>query len=355
MDLDNRKKMILSVIVEEHIRTGEPVGSKTVAEKIDNAFSSATLRNEMAALTQMGLLEQPHASAGRIPSYQGYQYYIRSLMPEKEVPEKTKLEIQDFFKNSTQQNLGAFVEQAAEALAYFTKYTSVSVTPKSLLKVFAQVEILPTQSTMVIVLLATTNGEIRHTLIRMPFSGRGGQYVELAYKINKKLGRVPLDLLTAELFEDLGEEYRPIYQSIEKMAGACVGGEVIISGENRLFAFREFTENPEEMLEILRGEYLRALLDGAGIYYPAQVVRNVKNTDDPPEPVGIVAAKYHVNNQMLGTIGIVGPARMNYSEMVPYVYYFAGEMGKVLEESLWSGANTARLDGKTEEFYKTDM
>lgn len=344
MELDNRKKMILSVIVEEYIRTGEPVGSKAVVEKIDNTFSSATIRNEMAALTQMGLLEQPHTSAGRIPSYQGYQYYIRHLMPEKEVPEEKRIEIHHFFKNLALHNLESFVETASEALTYFTNYTSISVTPQSLLKVFGQVELLPAKNTMMIILLATTKGSIEHKLIRMPFSGDKENYTVLAYKMNKKLGRVPLNLVTADLFEDLGEAYRPIYQALETMASESIGGEVIVSGENRLFTFKEFIDNPQEMLEVLRGEYLRTLLDAAGIYYPAQVIQNVSSKEESSEPVGLVAAKYHVGNQLLGTIGIVGPARMNYSEMVPYVYYFAREMGEVLQNSLWAANDPARLN-----------
>lgn len=344
MELDNRKKLILATIVDEYINSGEPVGSKAVVKEIDNAFSSATIRNEMAALTKMGLLEQPHTSAGRIPSYQGYQYYVKYLMQEQEVPEEKRKEIHHFFENLAVEDLDSFVETASEALTYFTNYTSISVTPQSMQKVFGQVEILPTKGRMVILLLATTNGNIEHQLVRLSSDSYNEEYAALAAKINKRLERIHLDLVTASLFEDLGEQYTRIYQAVEQMARESMGGTVIISGENRLFAFKEFAEEPQEMMQVLRGEYLRTLLDVAGIYHPAQVLQNVRSEDQVAEPVGLVAAKYHAGNHLLGTIGIVGPARMNYSEMVPYVYCFAREMGEVIHNNLWSENDAARLD-----------
>ena len=159
--MDQRMYKILEAVVDEYIRTGEPVGSKTVMHRLDISISSATIRNEMAALEQMGYLEHPHTSAGRIPTYKGYKYYIEKSMQHFTLTEDEKEEVDRVFETLPSETDEILIESASRALADFTKCAIVTASAVGRFSVITKVDVIPTENGYVILLI--TSGGILKT------------------------------------------------------------------------------------------------------------------------------------------------------------------------------------------------
>ena len=158
--MENRTLRILEAIVDEYIRTGEAVGSKLIAEKLDNAVSSATIRNEMAALEQQGYLEHTHTSSGRLPTYQGLRLYIEKVMSPAQLPDEEKEEIDRIFDNIGGATDDEIIDNASRALADITKCAIVSTNTVNKFSVITKVDVIPTGKRMYVLLLITSEGNI---------------------------------------------------------------------------------------------------------------------------------------------------------------------------------------------------
>ena len=196
MSLDGRKLMILSVVVEQFIESGEPVGSKFVAEVMNNAVSSATIRNDMAALEEMGLLERPHASAGRVPTHRGYRLYIDQLMKAKPLTSAERSEIDALF-NVRNADPDRLLEDAAETLASTTGYASVSATMIPSTVTVRRVDIIPVGERTAVILLIASSGVIKNKVCRVDFD-LGDAIVDFFVKFaNSRLRGRSLDEITS--------------------------------------------------------------------------------------------------------------------------------------------------------------
>ena len=173
MRFDERKMKILSAIVETYIRTGEPVGSKTLSEMPGIGVSPATVRNEMASLFSMGLLEQPHTSAGRIPSHLGYRIYVDRLMKEEPLTEKERDEIDALF-NVGDPDPDRLLQDAAEALAEYTDCATVAMTTTPSYVTVEHIDIVPADKSTVVLLVIASNGVVKSKVCRLSFCVNAG-------------------------------------------------------------------------------------------------------------------------------------------------------------------------------------
>ena len=162
MEMEKRALKILETVVDEYIRTGEPVGSKTVQEKLSMKISSATIRNEMAMLEQMGYLEHPHTSAGRVPTFGGYRFYIENFMPEHRLSDEEKLRIDEIFEDIDADTNDRLIEEAGRALSEITKCAIVTANETGKFSVITKVEVIPTGRRMYVLLLVTSGGSIKN-------------------------------------------------------------------------------------------------------------------------------------------------------------------------------------------------
>ena len=196
MDLDERKLRILSAVVENFIATGDPVGSKLVAQLLGNQVSSATVRNDMSALFDMGLVEQPHTSAGRVPSHLGYRVYVDRLMHPKPVPKRERDEIDALF-NVKNPDPDRLLEAAAGQLAQRTQCAAFTLmaTPASVKA--RRIEILPAGERTAVIVLIATNGVVRNKVIRVDFSLTQELLKFINAFSNAKLGGLPLREISA--------------------------------------------------------------------------------------------------------------------------------------------------------------
>ena len=202
--MDNRKKRILQAIIEEYINTAEPVSSASIVNKYGLELSSATIRNEMAELEKQGYLEQPHTSAGRIPTYKGYRLYVDQLMEQNQLTANEKKMLDSMIPQEyvTEEDL---VNKASMALADLTKCAAVvaNATPK--FSLISKVEVIPTGKRMYVILMITSNGSIKNKVCRLEFDLSQDQLEFFDNFVKENLNGVPIDSLSDAYLEKLTE------------------------------------------------------------------------------------------------------------------------------------------------------
>lgn len=339
MAISERKRRILTAIVEHYIRTGEPVGSKTLAMITGLNASPATIRNDMAELFEMGLLEQPHTSAGRIPSHMGYRLYIDNLMCCKPLSQEEKDEIDALF-NVRDPDPDRLLQAAANALAYYTNCASIAatVTPKHI--EVKRIDIVPIDSRTAVLILVATNGMVRDKVCRT-----GANMTPEVFEFFRKFatdrfcGRTLSDISSYyvnSVAVSLGEYSRiftPLLISIYELCREVEEGQFYVSGETNLLAYQEFARIAHDMLLLLNSK--REMTDMLNRPVAAmEVVVGKENTRSEMNAASLVVAKYNVGMDNGGAVGIIGPVRLDYATIIPHIQYFASTLGKLMSETL---------------------
>lgn len=337
MELSERKQKILKAIVDLYIRTAEPVGSKTIAEMPDMNFSSATIRNEMAELTNLGYLEQPHTSAGRIPSPLGYRFYIDRLMQDyrlsvdetKSMNEAMELRMQEFDKAMSQ--VGKMVSRLTNLPAYAVASHAGTVTVR-------RFELLMADHGSFILVVMTSDETVKNKLIKLP--------IQVTEQDLKLLSAV----LNASLTEMTAEEFTPeVLNRVSRSAGAaaslvpvvvdftthvleeCRKAEVYLTGQTRLLGQPEYQdlEKAQEVLGALDEETISNLPAKLDPNSPVQILVGPENVAQELKDTSVVVTRFDIGDGMQGMIGVVGPQRMDYAKITARLSYFAEGLGRM--------------------------
>ena len=336
MELTERQKKILRAIVDHYVRTAEPVGSKTIAEMPDMSFSSATIRNEMAALTDAGLLEQPHTSAGRIPSPAGYRLYVDELMQDYSLSvDETKslnaaMELKMQQLDQVMAQVGKMVSQMTNLPAYVTASRTGAATVKKF-------EIISADANSFILVVMTSSNAVKNKLIRLP--------VELDEHELRLLSAV----LNASLTGLTSEQFTPdILSRVSAAAGNAASlipvildfttsvleeqgrNEVYLTGQARLLGQPEFRDidKAQQMLTTLDEDAI-AGLPAIKNDSPMQIVVGPENVAAELKDTSVVMTSFDIGDGMKGMIGVVGPQRMDYAQVAARLGYFAENLGRM--------------------------
>ena len=338
MKLDIRKLKILTAIVETYIDTGEPVSSKILAQQLGFSVSSATIRNEMAALFEMGLLEQPHTSAGRVPSHLGYRVYVDQLMHCKPLSEEERREIDALF-NVRDPDPDKLLEDAAQALADYTNCATVSttITPKTVL--VKRVEIVPAGTRTVVVLVIATNGVIKNKVCRVDFRVTGEIVEFLNQFANGRLvGRSVNDISQwyinsiSVTLGDYSQLFIPVLATIYELCREINDGQFYTSGGANLLNYKELADIARDLLSAMANR--EQLLGVIGSKSDAVFITIGKeNNQSELTDTSVVVTKYRIGEQNSGAIGVIGPVRMDYAKLIPHLEYFSQTLGKLLAET----------------------
>lgn len=336
MELTDRKQKLLRIIVEEYIRTAEPVGSKAIAAMPDVTFSSATIRNEMAELTQLGLLEQPHTSAGRIPSAAGYRHYIDELMQDyrlsvdetKSLNQAMELKMQEFDKTMTQ------VGKMVSKLTNLPAYTLTSATNTTVRKF----ELIMAGEHSFILVVMTSGEVVKNKLIKLPLSVTETDLKLLSAVLNATLTDVPAEEFTPELLEKVSRaagnaaslvpivvDYTTqVLQELQK-------SEVRLTGQTRLLGQPEYRdiEKAEQLLSTLDEDMISNLPATVNPDSPVQILVGPENIAKELKETSVVMTRFDIGDGMQGLIGVVGPTRMDYAKVTARLSYFAESLGKM--------------------------
>ncbi len=340
MELSERKERILATVAEAYIASGEPVGSKFLCVSAGFRVSSATIRNEMAALTELGYLEQPHTSAGRVPSQKGFRYYIDHLMGRYDPSPVDIFRIRsrmDFNEGDTQKLLAS----AVNILADLTGCAAVITTPFATGSKIKRTDLVPLGGRNVMMVLSVSNGMLKSRICRCE-SEVSYEMLDLFYKIAASgfADRSPDEITTAliqTVAASLGDralEMAPMLVAFADAAKEAAETDVITAGLSNLLRFRDFESRAGALQELLRNNVHAERLLGTNSDSEVHVHLGTENRYRELTNAAVVCAGYSVEGRESGVLGIVGPMRMDYAGVIPLVRYTAALVGAMLDENM---------------------
>lgn len=338
-ELSERKKQILSAVIEQYIKTGEPVGSKGLIAATGMTVSSATVRNEMNELDSLGYLEQPHTSAGRIPSQAGYRYYVDHLMKDRDVDELTRRLI-DAALSSAAGDPEMLISKSRDLLASLTKCAAVSSAPAGEMTVIRRVEAVPVGSHTVMMLLLTSNGTLRSRMCRTD-GVLSSSLLERFYNLSGSfiVGRPAAEITPAyiqTLSASLDEDYfsmLALLAAVSDLAGSTGETRVILGGGSNLLSFKDYGDSAVSLLNFLsRSEPLAELV--AAPRAPFDIRIGTENRFRQLENSSVIVSKYKVGDDDTGTISVIGPTRMDYEAIIPSLRYVTDLVGRLITRAL---------------------
>ena len=340
MELGERKQKILTAVIDAYIRTGEPVGSKLLADMLDNAVSSATIRNEMAELAAMGYLEQPHTSAGRVPTAQAFRLYVDRLMNRRALSEEDRRDV-DGLLSSAAGDPERLIGEASQALAAATGCAAVTTTPSTQTACIRRIEVLRASPRSAALLLMTGSGVLRSRVCRFDREVEDAALERLGKALTAGFGGSALadvglpqvQSLMAALGED-GLLCAPALTAFYELVQDTAEAEVLLTGQLNLLRHPDYA--PEKARDLLGFLAHRELLSGLLSALPVGLRVVLGSESERPElsDSSIVVTRYAHGGRPDGTIGGIGPLRMDYAATSPRLEYFAKAVGKLLDELL---------------------
>ncbi|MDA8354301.1 MAG: heat-inducible transcriptional repressor HrcA [Firmicutes bacterium] len=321
--LSERQEKILRAIVDEYIHHAEPVGSRTVSKRKDIGFSAATIRNEMADLEETGFLEQPHTSAGRIPSQFGYRYYVDHLMVPRHLNRSDLMMIRELFA-SQMNEVEQTIQETASILSRVTNYTSIMLGPELYDNKLKYLQVFPLNDHMAVAILVTDTGHVDQRRITVPEGVSLTNIEQMVNLLNAKLAGVPLHRLKQTVHKELLEEfsrhvenYEYLLSMIDQLLATEAEGRIFTSGTTNILSQPEFkdVEKVKVLMELLEESDTVARLfsnQETGV----QVRIGHENELEAVNNCSIVSASFVVDGRSLGTIGLLGPTRMDYQKVV---------------------------------------
>lgn len=340
MHLSERRERILAAVVERYIATGEPVGSKTLLDYLRIPVSSATIRNEMAELSRLGFLEQPHTSAGRIPSEMGYRYYVDRLMNRYELPlnEKRLIEARLSTAGGDPQQI---LEQAGQVLAELTNCAVVSTTPCDDHAVIRRVELVPIGTRTVMMVMLSSSGIVKSRVCRLDCE-INLELIETFYNIvshhfiGKSADEVSIALIQT-LALSLGSkslQMTPLLVTLSDLAQLTEQTQLLLEGQSNLLNYTDYS-NAYELMEFLRqSQPLASLIMHRKTDGDANVLIGKENQFRELQDSSVIYSHYSVSGKESGALGLIGPTRIDYARLIPSLKYLTEIVGNIMSDTL---------------------
>ncbi len=340
-ELSERKKLILKAIIDTHINMGEPVGSKYLTRYEELAFSSATIRNEMAELEEMGYLEQPHTSAGRIPSQLGYRFYVDQLMQHYRMTSAELGELDKLMKLKAAE-LDRVLDRATKLMSTLTNYTGVALKRSRTQPTIARFDVMYLSERSFILVMLTDSGEVKTKRIRLGFDVSRETADKLAALLNEYVAGKEMESITLPVILEMqsrlsnAELINPIIKAVWDTVNEPEDSELMFDGVNNLLNYPEYS-NIETVRDVLgmfdeKDELLDVMNSGAqndstnifiGSESPVEVMNNSS----------LIFRTVKSGDRVVGAIGVIGPRRMDYSKVVTLVDYMSKNLSKLMDGS----------------------
>ena len=337
--LTERQETVLALVVHEYVEGARPIGSKRLLDRYSLGVSSATVRNDMAVLTEKGYLRQPHTSAGRIPTEQGYRYFVGTLLGDTELPSSEKRMIRHQF-HQTSADVDEWVRLAASVLATHSRVASVVTAPLPDTAVFKHLELIGTQGRQVLMVLILDGGDVRQQMLTLSETLGQDQLRQTAEQITIACAGKDAGGVTAQSarFDVLGREVISLVAETLMKADAFSAGEIHRDGLANVLAQPEFADSDrsQDALRLLEEHSLleevlaKALSPSVG---GVQVVIGGEGAWQELKDYSMVLARYGAAGYATGTLGVLGPTRMSYGRSISAVRYVAGLMSNLVVEA----------------------
>ena len=341
MDLTDRKKQILKVVVEDYIRTAEPVGSKAIAAEMGGSVSSATIRNELSDLVELGYLEQPHTSAGRIPSPKGYRLYVNELMEEHRLTMQEAQKINEAL-NLKIREMDQVMTEAGKIISQLTKYPTFSLTKGTRKATIARYDLLMVEESAFIAVLMTDGQMVKNKLFRLPTPLSETQLQLLGTLLNTSFTGLTLEELGPELARVASHAGGEAYGLISLVVSFAMEvlddlehSSIHTAGASQLLNHPEYqdVDKAHKLLTYLSDDpnlaHLTAPMMNEGKDEGPKVFIGPENVAEELKDTSVVLASYDIGDGMKGVIGVVGPTRMDYAKVTAKLSYLADNLGKL--------------------------
>jgi heat-inducible transcriptional repressor len=329
VELTDRKKQILKVVVEDYIRTAEPVGSKAIAGRMGGSLSSATIRNELADLVDLGYLEQPHTSAGRVPAPKGYRLYVNELMERQKLSLAETEEINQSLRGKLEQ-LDRLLSQAGRAVSSFVNYPAYAVAAGRKQQTAQRFDLLPVDERSCIVVMMTSGDRVRSQLLRLQLKVEPEQIPTLVNLLNVRFTGVSGEEMNQRLMNAAEQLPPQMFLLLSQAVGYGADvleetgrREIVTAGANQLLKLPEFQDagKAHQLMSFLADskENLPMPEDEG----PMKILIGPENVTDALKDTSVVVASYDIGDDMRGLIGVVGPTRMDYATVAARLSGFA--------------------------------
>ncbi len=342
MDLAERKLKILIMIVEMYVKTGEPVSSKAVCDALNFSISPATVRNEMANLVELGFLEQPHTSAGRIPSHLGYRIYINNINSDKLSP-ISHME-KEFINNSlfAAEYPEQVLEEASHILANLTKFVAVSTSPQGNRDTIKKIDFVQTGTRNGMMVIITSTGLIKNKLFKTEYDLNSEILRVFFAIINEQLREVEIAYITRKYIENISHSFgevvtllSPIFKCLLEALDEIMEAEINLEGQNNLLFLPNFTiEDARKVMEFLnrRDDIVNLILKNQNSKINVLIGGETKIPE--LKDSSIIISRYDFSGNESGAIAIIGPIRMNYKKAIKNLKYLTDRVENILSNIL---------------------
>lgn len=342
--LTERQKLILKAVVNNYIEFAEPIGSRAISKRNDIGYSPATIRNEMADLEEMGFLEQPHTSSGRIPSNKGYRYYVDNLIDSGDIT-ISKDVLGDVSKLFTQQftEFEQVIEQTAQILSQITSYTSIILGPEIYQTKLKNIQIIPLSEDSLVVILVTSTGKVENKTLTVPESVSSYDIERLVSFLNKKLIGVPLYQLKSKIYAELNEEFQRNANEYEQLMSLV---DQLFTDQSQQSVSKIYLGGTTNILNQPEFNDINTIRDLFGMFEHTDQIKQLvsqsntgievkigkENTIEAASNCSIITATYELDGKPLGTIGIFGPTRMDYSRVIGILDFLTKDFSKFISK-----------------------
>lgn len=350
--VDARKRRILSAVVDLYIRTGEPVGSKTISQLPDIHVSAATVRNDMAVLEELGYLEQPHTSAGRVPTFNGYRMYIEEISAEGTLPQEERDRLDEMLGDESQLTEDLILQSATTALSQITKCATVVSNFAPKYSVISKVDVIPTGKRMYVVLLITSDGKIKNRACRLQFDLTHEHMDFFKHFMEENLEGVSVSDLSEEKLEQMITAMgtymmtlSPLVQGICEMSKDLQQNELYMTGEQNLFSCDDL-DKAEVAKFMMHKQELSGLLDDS--FQGIKVMFGEEGNDFVIGNSSMIVSKYQKGDHTAGSLGVIGPMRLNYAKVIPYIEYFTEKISHLISDDDDTPSPELECIGQTE-------
>ncbi|MDO4710477.1 MAG: heat-inducible transcriptional repressor HrcA [Peptostreptococcaceae bacterium] len=342
--LTDRKKRILEFVVKEYIATAEPVGSRTISKNKDLGISAATIRNEMSDLEELGLLLQPHTSAGRIPSAEAYELYVTNLLnSEPSLQDDLSLNLEKVFDNVD--HITTLIEESLNLLTRMTNYTAVALSQRNISKhTIKQLNIVRISNSEVVVIIVLENGEVKNSIAHINPSVTDDAIKVINNIMNENLvgvnvAGIDMDLLSfirqklamySQAFDDITKELSSALKQDEVL-------DIALTGATNMFDHPEFhdIERAKRFMDFVASkDEVKKLLETKGIQKDdINIVLGNEEMGEVAKDVAMISADIHYEGAIIGKIGIIAPKRMDYNKACAVVNYIRSQINSIINES----------------------
>lgn len=323
MEIDERKIRILQAIINDYINTAEPVGSRTIAKKYDLGISSATIRNEMADLEDMGYLEQPHSSSGRRPSDKGYRLYVDKLMHIPELSLEEELIIKNQLLDAALYEIDKMIRQATVLISELTKLTCIVKAPSVKKSYIKAIQLINIDANNILSVIVTDSGIIKNNMIRIGKHIDADILTKLTNLLNARLKGLTVEEINLKVINHLRKDldgYEDIFSAIIPVLydslNSIDAADVYMEGTTNIFNYPEYNdiERAKEFLALLDDKKkIKGLLSSN-----SNICIRIggENIEENAKECSIISASYSIGGRPLGSIGVIGPTRIPYSKII---------------------------------------